>query len=124
TTTSAVTGSEIGQYLGPVVASAEAAAGQTEPSLSVVRDAASAAPELPTLDEARAKVVSLLEEAAKVQGADAIIDFRVDHETMTGPNGPAVLLTASGTAVRLAGAGGGTLAAIKERAKKGGAGAA
>ena len=51
--------------------------------------------------EARRKALSELEERARLMGADAVVGIDIDYEVL-GEGGGMLMVTASGTAVRLA----------------------
>ena len=50
--------------------------------------------------EARASALKELEERARERGADAVVGIDIDYEVL-GPNGGMLMVTASGTAVKL-----------------------
>ena len=52
------------------------------------------------LHEARRKALSELEERARLMGADAVVGIDIDYEVL-GEGGGMLMVTASGTAVRL-----------------------
>ena len=50
--------------------------------------------------EARAAALRELEDRAREKGADAVVGIDIDYEVL-GPNGGMLMVTASGTAVKL-----------------------
>jgi uncharacterized protein YbjQ (UPF0145 family) len=103
TTTPSVDGRQIGEYLGVVTGEAILGANIVRDLFAGVRDIVggrSAAYE-EELRKARDVAMSELTAEAASRGADAVVGIDLDYETV-GSNGSMLMVSASGTAVRLA----------------------
>ena len=102
TTTPTVEGSPVSQYLGIV-------SGETIIGANIIKDFFAGIRDIiggrsgsyeKVLREAKASSLKEMEEMAIALGADAIVGVDLDYETM-GPNGGMLMVTSSGTAVKL-----------------------
>ncbi|HEX6140880.1 MAG TPA: heavy metal-binding domain-containing protein [Candidatus Limnocylindria bacterium] len=103
TTTPSVDGRQIGEYLGVVTGEAILGANIVRDLFAGVRDIVggrSAAYE-EELRKARDVAMQELMAEASARGADAVVGIDLDYETV-GSNGSMLMVSASGTAVRLA----------------------
>jgi uncharacterized protein YbjQ (UPF0145 family) len=111
TTTGAIEGQQIDGYLGVVTGRAVARVNVVRAVVSEMRDrvgarivAGSYVPDRPEpyqleYSEARQRAMDDLQRVAAARGADAVIGVTVDYRTVVG--GTMVVVTASGTAVRI-----------------------
>ena len=102
TTTTAIEGRPVSQYLGIVTGEVIVGANIFKDLLAGVRDIVggrSGAYES-TLREARAEAFEEASAEAKSLGADAVIGIDIDYEVL-GQGGSMLMVTVSGTAVRL-----------------------
>lgn len=102
TTTPSVDGRQIGEYLGVVTGEAILGANIVRDLFAGVRDIVggrSAAYE-EELRKARDVAMQELMAEASARGADAVVGIDLDYETV-GSNGSMLMVSASGTAVRL-----------------------
>ena len=111
TTTGGIEGQDVESYLGVVSGRAVARASLVRSFVSEVRDrvggrivAGSYVPDRPEpwqveYSEARNRAMEDLQRAAADRGADAVIGIDIDYRTVVG--GAMIVVTASGTAVRL-----------------------
>ena len=111
TTTGGIEGQDVESYLGVVTGRAVTRVSLVRSLVSEVRDrvggrivAGSYAPDRPEpyqieYGEARNRAMEDLQRVAATRGADAVIGVNIDYRTVVG--GTMVVVTASGTAVRL-----------------------
>lgn len=101
-TTAHLDGYEVEQYLGIVFGEAILGANIFRDLFAAVRDIVGGRSGAYEEELRKARVIALteLEQAAKAMGADAVVGIDIDYETV-GQNGSMMMVTASGTAVRL-----------------------
>ena len=102
TTTPSVEGQPVAEYLGIVSGEAIMGANMFKDIFAGIRDIVGGRSGAYEEELRRAKDIALSEmtENARMKGADAILSVDLDYETV-GANGSMLMVTASGTAVRL-----------------------
>jgi len=102
TTTPSVEGQPVAEYLGIVSGEAIMGANMFKDIFAGIRDIVGGRSGAYEEELRRAKDIALSEmtDNARVMGADAILSVDLDYETV-GQNGSMLMVTASGTAVRL-----------------------
>lgn len=102
TTTPSIEGRPVGEYLGIVSGEAIMGANMFKDIFAGIRDIVGGRSGAYEEELRRAKDIALSEmtDNARVMGADAILSVDLDYETV-GQNGSMLMVTASGTAVRL-----------------------
>jgi uncharacterized protein YbjQ (UPF0145 family) len=105
TTTNAIQGREVAQYLGIVFGDAVVGVNVFRDLMASFRDIVGgrSGSYEKELSGARDAALSNLMARAAEMGADAVLGIDIDYETV-GSNGSMLMVTASGTAVKLAGA--------------------
>ncbi|MBU4607585.1 MAG: YbjQ family protein, partial [Euryarchaeota archaeon] len=100
TTIPAVKGGKIKKYIGLVTGEAVAQENESEGKLDMLTRIIEPTPlEDMNLGEARKLALSRMMDDAKSQGANAVIEFKMDYVSMGGLQGSALIVTATGTAV-------------------------
>ena len=103
TTTTSVEGRQVQEYLGIVTGEAILGANIFKDLFAGIRDIVGGRSGAYEKELRKARDVALQEmtEAAQATGANAIIGVDIDYETIDGGGGSMLMVTASGTAVRL-----------------------
>jgi len=106
-TTNGIEGREIDQYLGIVFGDAVLGINVFKDFMTGLRDVfgGRSATYEREIAGARETVMNAIAQHAHAMGADAVIGIKLDYETL-GTNGGMLMVTGSGTAVRLRGPGG------------------
>lgn len=102
TTTPTVEGRQIRDYQGVVFGEVIAGINFVKDFFASVRNVVGgrAASYEEELQQARSSAMKEMEENARRMGADAVVGVDIDYEVL-GPNGNMIMVTASGTAVKL-----------------------
>jgi uncharacterized protein YbjQ (UPF0145 family) len=102
-TTATASGYEISEYLGPVSAQVVVGTGLLTDVFSAFTDffGASSRSYETKLDRLNESILQLLEEKARLMGANAVLGMRVDHDEISGAGKSMLMVTAAGTAVRM-----------------------
>ena len=121
TTTSSIEGREVDRYLGIVFGDAVVGVNVFKDLLGGLRDLVGGRSGTyeRELGTARDSALANLMEQARLVGADAVIGVDIDYEVL-GSNNGMLMVTASGTAVALKGAGGGAGGAASPWTRPGG----
>jgi uncharacterized protein YbjQ (UPF0145 family) len=103
TTTPSVDGRSIGRYLGIVTGEAIMGANLVKDLFAGIRDIVGGRSAVYEQELQRARTLALqeLEQRAAERGADAVVGIDLDYEVV-GQNGSMLMVSASGTAVKLA----------------------
>lgn len=103
TTTNTIEGREVTEYLGIVTGEAIIGANLFKDIFAGIRDIVGgrSASYEKVLREAKGNALAELQTEAKARGADAVLAIDLDYETI-GNSGSMLMVTASGTAVKLA----------------------
>ncbi len=102
TTTNQIDGQKVSQYLGVITGEAIIGANLFKDFFANITDIVGGRSNAyeKVLREAKDNAIHELEENAKMLGADAVIGIDLDYETI-GNNGSMLMVSASGTAVKL-----------------------